>query len=39
MTLFVLLHLGVVKRKEHYLSTKFGSIYDAYHRRVPRWII
>ena len=39
MTLFVLLHFGVVKREEHYLSTKFGSIYDAYYRRVPRWII
>jgi protein-S-isoprenylcysteine O-methyltransferase Ste14 len=38
IVLFVLLHFGVVKREEHYLSTKFGSIYDDYSRRVRRWI-
>ncbi len=38
ITLFVLLHFGVVKREEHYLSTKFGSIYDDYYRRVRRWV-
>src|ERR1700687_3630757 len=34
--LFVLLHFGVVKREEHYLSAKFGSIYDDYRQRVRR---
>lgn len=38
VTLFVLLHFGVVKPEERYLSTKFGSIYNDYYRRVRRWI-
>jgi protein-S-isoprenylcysteine O-methyltransferase Ste14 len=38
ITLFVFLHFGVVKPEEHYLSTKFGSIYDDYYRRVRRWV-
>lgn len=36
--LFLLLHFGVVKREEQYLSVKFGSVYDEYRRRVRRWI-
>ena len=38
VALFVLLHFGVVKPEEHYLSTKFGSTYDDYRRRVRRWL-
>jgi protein-S-isoprenylcysteine O-methyltransferase Ste14 len=38
ITLFVLLHFGVVKREEGYLSGKFGSAYDDYRRRVRRWL-
>jgi protein-S-isoprenylcysteine O-methyltransferase Ste14 len=36
--LFVLLHLGVIKREERYLSHRFGETYQAYCRRVRRWI-
>lgn len=36
--LFVLLHFGVVKREERYLSAKFGAAYDDYRRRVRRWL-
>jgi protein-S-isoprenylcysteine O-methyltransferase Ste14 len=36
--LFALLHFGVVKREEDYLSAKFGSTYDDYRRRVRRWL-
>lgn len=36
--LFFLLHFGVVKREETYLSSKFGSEYEDYRRRVRRWI-
>jgi protein-S-isoprenylcysteine O-methyltransferase Ste14 len=35
---FVLLHFGVVKREEQYLSRKFPEAYDDYRRRVRRWI-
>ena len=35
---FLLLHFGVVKREERYLSRKLGAPYDDYRRRVRRWI-
>jgi len=38
VALFVLLHFGVVKAEERYLSTKFGSRYDEYRRSVRRWL-
>lgn len=34
----VLLHFGVIKREEDYLSRKFPGAYDDYRRRVRRWI-
>lgn len=36
--LSVLLHYGVVKREELYLSARFGSTYDDYRQRVRRWL-
>lgn len=33
-----LLHWGVIAREERYLSEKFGAPYDAYRRRVRRWL-
>jgi protein-S-isoprenylcysteine O-methyltransferase Ste14 len=36
--LFIVLHFGVVKREERYLSAKFGSTYDEYKKTVRRWI-
>lgn len=36
--LFLLLHFGVVKREERYLSEKFVSRYDEYRRSVRRWL-
>jgi protein-S-isoprenylcysteine O-methyltransferase Ste14 len=38
VALFLLLHFGVVRPEEQYLSLKFGSTYDDYRSRVPRWI-
>ena len=36
--LLFLLHFGVVKREEDYLSQKFGDAYREYCRQVRRWI-
>ena len=36
--LFLTLHYGVVRREEAYLTGLFGDQYDAYRRRVRRWI-
>ena len=38
LPIFLLLHFAVVLREEEYLSGKFGETYDAYRRRVRRWI-
>lgn len=32
------LRWGAIVPEEHYLSAKFGSDYDAYRRRVRRWL-
>ncbi|ODR93975.1 hypothetical protein AUC70_10285 [Methyloceanibacter stevinii] len=34
----IVLHLGVVKREEDYLSWKFGDAYRSYMNQVPRWL-
>lgn len=36
--LFAVLHVGVVKREEHYLECKFGDAYLDYRQAVPRWL-
>lgn len=36
--LFVMLHFGVVKREEAYLSGKFGDSYNEYRCLVRRWL-
>jgi protein-S-isoprenylcysteine O-methyltransferase Ste14 len=38
VALFVILHFGVVKREERYLSAKFGATYEEYRQTVRRWI-
>lgn len=34
----IILHRGVVKREEDYLSWKFGDAYRRYMSQVPRWL-
>ncbi|MDJ0514428.1 MAG: isoprenylcysteine carboxylmethyltransferase family protein [Methyloceanibacter sp.] len=34
----IILHRGVVKREEDYLSWKFGDAYQRYISEVPRWL-
>ena len=36
--LFVLLHYGVVKPEERYLSARFGAAYTSYCQQVGRWL-
>ncbi len=36
--LLVLVHYGVIKREEKYLTAKFGSQYTQYKHTVRRWI-
>jgi protein-S-isoprenylcysteine O-methyltransferase Ste14 len=33
-----LISFTVIRREEHYLSTRFGAAYDEYRRQVRRWI-
>ena len=33
-----LMHYGVIRREEEYLTRLFGGRYKAYRRRVRRWI-
>jgi protein-S-isoprenylcysteine O-methyltransferase Ste14 len=33
----LVLHVGVIKREEHYLEAKFGDEYRSYRRRVRRY--
>jgi protein-S-isoprenylcysteine O-methyltransferase Ste14 len=34
----VVIHYGVIRREEAYLTRKFGEPYRAYLARVPRWL-
>jgi protein-S-isoprenylcysteine O-methyltransferase Ste14 len=34
----VVLHYGVIRREEVYLTRKFGDAYRSYLARVPRWL-
>ena len=38
IALFVYFHLAVVRVEEPALRSQFGASYDAYCRRVPRWL-
>lgn len=38
LPLLALLHYGVIRREEIYLSSKFGAAYQAYRSTVPRWL-
>ena len=36
--LLLVMHWGVIRREEHYLSGKFSDTYTAYRSRVRRWL-
>lgn len=36
--LLLLMHWGVIRREEHYLSEKFGEAYTGYKSKVRRWL-
>ena len=38
LPLFAFVYAAIVRAEEQYLSGRFGSVYDAYCQRVPRWI-
>lgn len=36
--LLLLMHFGVIRREELYLSERFGDAYTAYKSKVRRWL-
>jgi len=38
LPVLVVLQRGVVRREEAYLERRFGEAYNAYAKRVPRWL-